>query len=502
MLYSCNREMSNEVTEPMVELNSKMVALGKKLENPYSVENMSKALYKLKNNDAFAKNISEDFIKTSHLYIKFNPKTEEELSRLKLDSTLVLYPYPLDYEIPVTLDYVINTIEDIVPYYAAVPVDKQLPVDIEYEILERLFIPDEEKDVEDKASKINKEQESFVQRLVDKSLELTGNIEGESVDIEGRRSSWRPAGRITMEDNDLRRNVGVEGLRVRARRWFTTHTGIVDANGYYTCDGTFKRPANYTFDWERYDFKIRGVMRGVDGPKKTGNWDIHFAKGSRENFCATIFRAAHHYYYKDILNLRRPPQSGFWRTQLKIKALFETNNDSHGDANPFRNTLGLGNWVRIYNPHRASAQIYGTTIHELAHASHWNLSKSFSFSYLNTSDVVAESWACGVQWALTRMVYPHYDRGYYSRRKYTAVVRDLIDGYKMVVSDKVDGMSGNIEKSYRDNISGYNIRQIEDALVNSTSWNVWKNRIINDPSMYDNHIINSAFLFWNNPRNP
>ena len=44
-------------------------------------------------------------IVSSHLYIRFKPKTEEELGILKLDSTPLLRSYPLDYKIVQRGDY-------------------------------------------------------------------------------------------------------------------------------------------------------------------------------------------------------------------------------------------------------------------------------------------------------------------------------------------------------------------------------------------------------------
>lgn len=77
-------------------------------------------------------------------------------------------------------------------------------------------------------------------------------------------------------------------------------------------------------------------------------------------------------------------------------------------------------------------QIYGTTIHEIAHASHWRMDQN---AYNNSVISVYETWARGVQWELTRMVYPNYNLQYqYSRRAYTGLVQDLIDGIKTTTS--------------------------------------------------------------------
>ncbi len=149
-----------------------------------------------------------------------------------------------------------------------------------------------------------------------------------------------------------------------------------------------------------------------------------------EEFFATIFKAAHHYYYKNIKGLRRPPLNSFWHTKLRIRAYYEQNNDVNGTHAPGRRFLGLGSAIKIYNPQNSTQEIYGTVIHEMAHASHWSMD---SWHYKHCDNIVAESWARGVQRELTRMIYPNYSP-IYSRKRYTGIVQDMIDGYKTTSS--------------------------------------------------------------------
>lgn len=108
----------------------------------------------------------------------------------------------------------------------------------------------------------------------------------------------------------------------------------------------------------------------MDRPKTKGSWNIDI-QGDKYEFYATIFRAAHHYYYEDIKGLRRPPLNGFWKTQMKLRAYMENNNHSNGNHSVIKRFFGLGSAIKIYNLDRNSMDIYGTVIHELAHASHW-----------------------------------------------------------------------------------------------------------------------------------
>jgi hypothetical protein len=279
---------------------------------------------------------------------------------------MAVYQYPLDYEV---IDGSTTYHDPQVPpgqptyQYAAVPLDFLFP-EVGYEILEELFIPEE-------ASGLKAGLPVAVEDLVTEALRITNNLGDENITKSG---SWRPAGTMRVWDDTLKIYVPIVGLEVRARRWFTTHKGITNKNGYYSCNGTFKREANYSLQFERYHFEIRDgwlSTANINGPKKKGNLNLDMKNGKRE-FWATIFRAAYHYYHQDIKSLRRPPLNSFWNTQLKLRAVYEANS-SNGTHCASCRFLGLGSAIKIYNPQNSSMQIYGTTIHEIAHASHWKM---------------------------------------------------------------------------------------------------------------------------------
>ena len=453
-----------------------VMQLGKKLENPYSVKNIEKkALENLKKSKLGAAMATEDLkIITTHLYVKFIPKTEQEKDNLMIDSSLVLYDYPLDYEIQVTGDYYrdpLTPADQPTPQYCAVKVD-----DVYYAPTNRIGNSNSTNATMRKI--IGKMvSAALIDALVEEALRITNNLSTSSTaNITGKtmNNSWRPAGRIRVWDDFMQNFVGVEDAQVRARRWFTTHRGSVGADGFYSCDGTFKSEANYSIDWDRYDFALQDHwLNGAtfNGPKREGNWDLNL-RDDKQEYYATIFRAAHHYYYKDIKGLRRPPQNSFWKTKMKIKAFYESNSESNGSHLEERRFLGAQ--IKIYNSQNPTIEIYATTIHELAHASHWNMSGS---DFDNSETKVKESWAAGVEWELTRVVYPNYSRGYNNR--YTGVVVDMIDV-----------VSGN------DQVEGYTIRQIEDALNGEKSWINWRNNIKNRYNNATENNLDALFNTW------
>ena len=226
-ITSCDKQLDE--LQPINEDISSF--LGKKLENPYSVKNMRKAFENLKQND-------KSGITVSHLYIKFKPKNEDDLNLIKRDSTLNLFNYPLDYEVvegqEAYRDPEVSTSQPTY-LYASIKVDYDIP-DVEYEVIEELFIPEE----------IEEKNDSFyTDDLVYEALRITNNLD---YDENEKGSKWRPKGTIKLWDKTKNQYVFPDGLKVRATRWFTTHTGFVNTNGYYSCNGRFRGKARYRID--------------------------------------------------------------------------------------------------------------------------------------------------------------------------------------------------------------------------------------------------------------
>lgn len=486
LLISCEKNNSfeeNDLTKSNSSNNDGMTILGDQLENPFTVENMQSAYSILKSESTETPSIQ---IETTHLYIRFLPKNFDELSILKNDSSLVLYEIPLDYEItePGTFYHDPTLPDSMITYqYCAIPANKILP-NVSYELLAKLYLPPVE--IDDTLKSANSDA-IFLAQLEEKALEISGNLKNE---VNLKRSKYRPAGRITVWDDVTSSLVPVEGVKIKARRWFTTYTGITNSRGYYVCDGTFKRDANYSLDWERYNFTIRSGTVGqaeYDGPKQDGDWNLDI-RGGASQYYATIFRAAHHYYYGDIKGLKRPPENSFWKPQMKIAAMYESNADINGVHNAGKRFLSIGNWIKIYNPSNKCNDIYATVIHELAHASHWDMDHS---DFNSTDDIVKESWARGVQWVLTKMVYPNYKGGITVRPDYTQVVMDMID-YQ---SDDNTNYGAN---NPTDKVSRYTIKEIEDALVGSKSFIAWKDNIKNKYTNETELNLDVLFTYWSN----
>lgn len=469
------------------------------LENPYSLENMRLALNTIKNKDKSSSYLSaENFqINASHLYIKFKPRNEEEEGLLKADSTMYLFDYRLDVEYKSSfLENRPVTGDSIPEYYTAIPIDKALP-NVPYETLEQLYIPEQDiyfantQEIEKYLinDKINNKTDLF-NHLIFNAFVQTNNedevLEPGSTATQrwffGRR--WTPKGTIRIWD-DLYKEIPLEGAKILMRQWFTVDSGITGANGYFQT-GTVRGHARYILQWERHQYSIRSGSGGqaeLRGPNlKNQDWNHTITNGTHDEYYGHIHRAAHHYYYKDIQQLNRPHQNGFWRPQMKIAAKYEPNGQINGiHYSLVLNPFGFFNNIKIFNPHFQSWRIYATTIHELTHSAHFTANK---LKFILTHDKVKESWARGVQGVLTRMVYPNYLEPEI-RPEYTLVVRDLIDNNYKYGDTEVTG----------DLTSGYTIKELEISLAKT--WLDWRINIINDHTNNSEQHVQDTFIFWN-----
>ena len=190
-----------------------MTVLGKRLDNPYTVENMRKAWASLVASDPSLR-ASDIRIFTSHLHIRFKPRNEEELSIIRQDPTLILFPYPMDYEIIQGGHYYHDpeVPKDRPTYqYCSVPVGKVLPSGVEYELLAEAFIPEEVEMRNRVIPNGRVDQDDLTDALVYEAHRLTGNLDSPPPDPRPRtvrqiksvlRGRFGPSGRIRAWDDD------------------------------------------------------------------------------------------------------------------------------------------------------------------------------------------------------------------------------------------------------------------------------------------------------------
>ena len=224
---------------------SEQLVLGKKLENPYSVHSMLRARDSLVARGALSKSaLSEADFKATHYYIRFKPQSDTQLIKLKSDPNLVLWDYPLDYEI---LEggtcYRDPEIPPGVPNYQYTAVSIVLPLPpVNYEVLEELILESEEKEsVLSKTTVLN-----YYSTLEQEALRITGNLPKRSIELGKILGTWRPSGNIQVTDDILGRNVPVISVNVRTRNWFKWWDGYTDINGNFQCPKDYYGDLSYS----------------------------------------------------------------------------------------------------------------------------------------------------------------------------------------------------------------------------------------------------------------
>lgn len=456
-------ETTDNQINPIVRQNEGSIVLGKKLEDPYNIKNIKQAYKNLKSIDP--QQVPGIDIQPTHLYLRFLPENEEEWGVLKSDSTLVLYDFPLDYEIANMGTYYHDPIlpdSAITWQYCVIPVGKSIP-GVQHELLYEVYLSNEDQTI----AKGSSEMDQFLAELEYESVCLTGNLPESEKMLTGQKnlllSEWTPKGRIRVWDEipssittykwvfDHYEYYDCDGgtnplakmalpppseqceravYRYEATtttsnyrplveanvhaRWFThIETCLTDDNGYFQTS-SFRFEVNYAIKWQRHDFEIRNgrfFQAWYNGPKQRGDWNLDISSGMSRMY-AIIHRAARDYYYNNPFGIQSPPLNKWYNNILSIGAFDWEDVSYNGDTAPWRR------WSRT------ACDLYATTIHELAHASHWDLGSRFKF-YI-ADDIVCESWARVVQWGFTRLIYTGYVPQYFG--DYTGLVPDLIDG--------------------------------------------------------------------------
>ncbi|MDR2917609.1 MAG: hypothetical protein LBV74_22685, partial [Tannerella sp.] len=310
--------------DPPISISSgDMIVLGDKIDDPYAIHNIRKAYSSLKSAGG---NVPVNEVCPNKKYLRFLPKDETEWDLLKRDTTLLLFDFPLNFEIAVSGSYYHDPeLPDnaITWQYCVVPIDWQIP-NVKHELLYEVFIPNEDESDSETSLKRASVADGFYDELLYESYKLTGNIEQPNgIQTKGlfKPKRWKPSGRVTVQDNVLG-TIPLEGANVHAR--WTTHvaSGISNSNGEFSM-GNFIYQVNYAVKWDRYEYSIRnGVLLQAwyDGPKQKGTWTPCIT-GQTQTYFATIHRAAHQYYYGNIGGLKKPPTNATLKAQMKIAAM-------------------------------------------------------------------------------------------------------------------------------------------------------------------------------------
>lgn len=233
-----NTVVENNAIEASASESEGMIKLGKKLENPYSVANMRKAAENLKK--------KSDDIKATHLYLKFLPQTINEAMSLKSDTNLILFDYPLDYEILEEGNYYVDpesSVASLTYLYAVISIDDEIP-DYTYEILEYLHKPSEnEYDIEDESINLTNYPCSNLSKKM--------------------REKYNPTGYIKIINGN--NSLPVQNIRLRVGRSFWWYEPTTNDKGYFYVGDTYRHEVGVYVQHRSSIANIRRTVTEVMG---------------------------------------------------------------------------------------------------------------------------------------------------------------------------------------------------------------------------------------------
>lgn len=421
------------------ELPHGMIVLGRHLDDPYNVDNMTRALASV-----YPTKAGRVQLDPTDIYVRFLPADEEQYELLESICPNML-DHPLDYEIVREGDYYHDpgiADEDLTWQYAVVPVGFNMPAGIRYEILDRCFISSEQT----KGDGIDwDEVEREAYRLTGNSSLLAPTRSDETSEV--------PSGRITVLDPDRPdKPEGLKGVMVSCNSFVKFSHAYTDEDGCYTMNKRFSGEPRYRIIFRNVKgfgigFNLLLVPASVStlGKCPAGGVDVEISSSSeRKLFCRSVANNAGYDYYsacrQDGMTITPPPSN------LRIW-LFQNLNSSSAvmlqqgvvvDSSLLGEYLGeYMTIVKMFLPDITLglkeaanyAEIYTLMTHELAHASHFMLAgkpfwdeyvkfivKSFVTSGFVTYGVGTESGhgycEVGEMWAYymqTRMFRERYE---------------------------------------------------------------------------------------------
>lgn len=385
------------------------VVLGKDISAIHSVASMRAAYAKqYPNGDG---QYGPSAIRTTHYYVRFLPKNEDEydsimqydLSEIPLYNQLVKGGSSYhDPSIPA---------DQYTWQYALIPVGNFKATAVQYEILQNMFI------VENGATGVPGPGGTPSYTFWEK-LEMLNHKAETGEDI-GQGISWTPKGKIEVYDDFLKKYIPLEDVTV-----FISSDNKKPQIVYTDVNGDFKSRYNYTTSvyyqvvWSpKYqDFEVKnGLINKAYLVSNRSflpfNAKLDDSQAKQKNI-ATVYRAAYRTYRKDYLNINRPRKLPINQDRpryipTRIAYLHESHNWADGFYHHNGYTYNPDTYnITLYGLNMSSQRIFKVVTHELAHAGHDIMFPKYNWSASNR--IIHESWASAVEYYITKLEYQDY----------------------------------------------------------------------------------------------
>ncbi|MFY0689135.1 MAG: hypothetical protein JXQ90_18340 [Cyclobacteriaceae bacterium] len=318
--------------------------------------------------------------------------------------------------------------------------------------------------------------------------------------------SWTPNGTVRFKYNNgsFDRTVPMKGATVVINYSLRTARVSTSYDGKFSAGKKFGTSVNYKLEYTHKKFDIkRGsnlyvYKTNLKTNTRTDNLVYTFdlannggrIEGEKE-LAATVFVAAN--YFHEQVKYRRPGSFG-----IRISTGRGT-----GTHSAWKNFIPFGNPIKIYGKtNRGTTKtvrtVFGTTLHEMGHASHFWLDRSLPNAFMTRNDemtILKESWAEYIEQDLTSIWFRNYITSGSSARNitFTQMNRANSDGgrdgkYTSLFFDLADtndqSQNGSIQDMPRDRVQRYTFIQMQAALTNASSMNQFRDRLM---GLYSNN---------------
>ncbi len=391
VLASCSKEGGALVEADPVSTGGGMteivghesMRLGRKLKNPYSVENVKEALSAVYPTRSFT-----ELVRVTDKYVRFLPKSGEEYVKLA-ETGIELFDHPLDQEVLEDGDWYHDPSipeDEITWQYAVVKYDFEFPDDIQYEVIDECYIP--------RADNLETRGPEDVDwsAVEAKAFELTGNT---AMLEPSTRAKSKPSGKVTIVDDNLSggKAVGVAGVKMVANVFVKIATTYTDADGNYEFSTKFSAKPRYRLCFKNkagfsIGFNLVLVPASVSTIGKGPATGIDVAVD--KNSDGTLYRrcVVNNAAYDYIADCQKkgvtlPPSNiRFWILNiLKPSCTLMMHHGTFLDNKLVGKYLGVySTIVRLFAPDITIgskgktgkySELYSDTVHEMAHATHF-----------------------------------------------------------------------------------------------------------------------------------
>lgn len=386
LLCACNRGLDFGYQEPQTpyEVGHGMIELGEQLEDPYSLDNVTKALASLYP----TKSVS---LTATDRYVRFLPKNEAEYDKLG-DMGVILIDHPLDYRIVKDGDYYHDPSvgEDRITWqYAVVSPSFQFPKEIEYEILDECYIPEN-----DESTKAGGDIDWTAVEA--EAYRITGNGDMVRTDTKGGPVASGPCGTIQIVDEKYNggKPTGVKGVRISVNSFVKFASAYTDEDGHYQIDRSFSSNIRYRMVFQNVKgfgigfnlLLIPASISALGSDTPEGVSIVIDRNSDRKQFARSVVNNAAYDYYSmtedSDISVRTPPSNlRFWLFQnigIACSPMFQQG--AIIDSDMVKSILGIyGDILKTFMPDVLLgldgcddySSIYAAALHQLAHASHY-----------------------------------------------------------------------------------------------------------------------------------